>query len=310
MASGNKPAVELEVGGRKVRLSSPDKVYYPERGHTKLDVAQYYLAVSDGLVSALRERPTMLHRYPDGLAGEKVYQKRIPRGAPEWVETVELFFPRYSLTADELCVTEPAQVLWAVQMSTVEFHPWNVRRSDVDRPDEWRIDLDPGRASEFRQVRKVADAAHRLLDELGITGYPKTSGGSGIHVYVRIEPEWEFDDVRRAAHAFARELERRLPKDVTTAWWRKDRNPAAVFVDYNQNARDHTIAAAYSLRGVPGATVSAPFRWDELDAIEPAELNLATMPGRFAELGDLHAGIDDVAFRLDTLLEWADSMPN
>ncbi|GAB3812721.1 non-homologous end-joining DNA ligase [Tessaracoccus terricola] len=306
MPSAKKPAVELEVGGRTVRLSSPDKVYFPEPGHTKLDVAQYYLAVADGIVRALRERPTMLHRFPDGLAGEKVHQKRIPRGAPDWVETVELFFPRYELTADELCVTEPAQVLWAVQMSTVEFHPWNVRRADVDRPDEWRIDLDPGPAADFGRVRTVADAAHHLLDELGITGYPKTSGGSGLHVYVRIAPEWEFDDVRRAAHAFARELERRLPEDVTTAWWRKDRDPAAVFVDYNQNARDHTIAAAYSLRGVPGATVSAPIRWDELDAVEPAELNLASMPARFAELGDLHEGIDDEAFRLETLLEWAD----
>lgn len=305
MPSAKKPALELEVGGRTVRLSSPDKVYFPETGHTKLDVANYYLAVADGIVRALRERPTMLHRFPDGLAGEKVHQKRIPRGAPDWVETVELFFPRYELTADELCVTEAAQVLWAVQMSTVEFHPWNVRRADVDRPDEWRIDLDPGPKTDFAKVRAVAAAAHELLDELGITGYPKTSGGSGLHIYVRIAPEWEFDDVRRAALAFARELERRLPADVTTAWWRKDRDPAAVFVDYNQNARDHTIAAAYSLRGVPSATVSAPIRWDEVGSVEPGELNLATMPARFAELGDLHAHIDDESFRLDTLLEWA-----
>lgn len=298
--------MELEVGGRTVRLSSPDKVYFPEPGHTKLDVAHYYLAVADGIVRALRERPTMLHRYPDGLAGQKVHQKRIPAGAPAWVETVELFFPRYELTADELCVTEPAQVLWAVQMSTVEFHPWNVRRADVDRPDELRIDLDPGPKSDFRRVQKVADAAHHLLDELGITGYPKTSGGAGIHVYVRIAPEWEFADVRRAALAFARELQRRLPKDVTTAWWRKDRDPAAVFVDYNQNARDHTIAAAYSLRGRDRATVSTPFAWEELDSLEPGDFTLATVPERFAELGDLHAGIDDAAFRLDELLEWAE----
>lgn len=306
MPSAKQPALELEVGGRTVRLSSPDKVYFPEPGHTKADVANYYLAVADGIVRALRERPTMLHRFPDGLAGEKVHQKRLPRGAPEWVETVELFFPRYELTADELCVTEPAQVLWAVQMSTVEFHPWNVRRADVERPDEWRIDLDPGPDADFAKVRTVALAARELLDELGVTGYPKTSGGSGLHVYVRITPEWGFDEVRRGAHAFARELERRLPEDVTTAWWRKDRDPAAVFVDYNQNARDHTIAAAYSLRGVPGATVSAPIRWDEVDSVEPQELNLATMPARFAELGDLHEHIDDEAFRLDELLEWAD----
>lgn len=306
MPGAKQQAVELEVGGRTVRLSSPDKVYFPETGHTKLDVAQYYITVADGIVRALRERPTMLHRFPDGLAGEKVHQKRIPRGAPDWVETVELFFPRYKLTADELCVTEPAQVLWAVQMSTVEFHPWNVRRADVDRPDEWRIDLDPGPESNFAKVRKVAEAARELLGELDITGHPKTSGGSGLHIYVRIVPEWTFDDVRRAAHAFARELERRLPEEVTTAWWRKDRDPAAVFVDYNQNARDHTIAAAYSLRGVPEATVSAPIRWDEVDSVEPLELNLATMPARFAKLGDLHQHIDDAAFHLDALLEWAD----
>lgn len=302
----NKSAVELEAGGRTVRLSSPDKVYFPEPGFTKLDVAQYYLSVADGIVRALRERPTMLHRYPDGLAGEKVHQKRIPKGAPDWVETVELFFPRYSLTADELCVTEIAQVIWAVQMTTVEFHPWNVRRADVDRPDEWRIDLDPGPDATFDRVRKVAAAARELLDELKITGYPKTSGGNGIHVNVRIEPEWGFDDVRRAALAFARELERRLPEDVTTAWWRKDRDPAAVFVDYNQNARDHTMAAAYSLRGFKEATVSAPFRWDELPDVEPRELTLASVPKRFAESGDLHATIDDEAYRLDTLLEWAE----
>ena len=298
-------AVELEVGGRRVRLSSPSKVYFPARGYTKLDVAEYYLAVGDGIVRALRERPTMLHRYPDGLAGEKVHQKRIPKGAPDWVETVQLFFPRYSLTADELCVTEVAQVIWAVQMTTVEFHPWNVRRADVDRPDEWRIDLDPGPRATLERVRRVAAVVHELLDELKITGFPKTSGGNGIHVYVRIVPEWDFDDVRRAALAFAREVERRLPNDATTQWWRKDRDPAAVFIDYNQNARDHTMAAAYSLRGVPDATVSAPFAWSELPEISPREFTLATMPARFAELGDLHAAIDDQHFRLETLLEWA-----
>lgn len=298
-------AVELEVGGRRVRLSSPNKVYFPAHGHTKLNVAQYYLSVGDGIVRALRERPTMLHRYPDGLAGEKVHQKRIPKGAPDWVETVELFFPRYSLTADELCVTEVAQVIWAVQMTTIEFHPWNVRRADVDRPDEWRIDLDPGPRASFDRVRRVASVTRQVLDELQVTGYPKTSGGNGIHVYVRIVPEWGFEDVRRAALAFAREVERRLPQDVTTAWWRKDRDPAAVFIDYNQNARDHTMAAAYSLRGTRDATVSAPFTWPELDAIDPRDFTLTTMPSRFAELGDLHAGIDAQPFRLDTLLEWA-----
>ena len=298
-------AVELTVGTRTVRLSSPDRVYFPAHGWTKLDVAHYYLAVGDGILRALRERPTMLHRFPDGLAGPKVHQKRLPKGAPDWMETVELHFPRYGLTADELCPTELAQIIWAVQMSTVEFHPWNVRRADVDRPDEWRIDLDPGPEASFDAVRRTASVVRDLLAELGVTGYPKTSGGNGLHVYVRIVPEWGFADVRRAAWAFAREVERRRPDDVTTAWRRSERNPRHVIVDYNQNARDHTIAAAYSLRGVPDGTVSTPIAWDEVDAVDPRAFTLATVPARFAELGDLHGTIDDEAFRLDTLLEWA-----
>ncbi len=303
--AATKDAVELQVGERTVRLSSPDRVYFPDRGWTKLDVAQYYISVGEGILRALRERPTMLHRFPKGLAGKKVHQKRLPAGAPDWVETVELHFPRYDLTADELCPTEVAQIIWAVQMSTVEFHPWNVRRADVDRPDEWRIDLDPMPDADFSRVRRVAAAVHELLDELDITGYPKTSGGDGLHVYVRIAPEWEFADVRRATQAFAREVERRLPEDVTTAWWRKDRDPSAVFVDYNQNARDHTIACAYSLRGVPEGTVSTPISWEEVADVDPRDFTLATVPDRFEELGDLHAGIDDEVFRLETLLEWA-----
>lgn len=299
-------AIELPVGERTVRLSSPDRVYFPDHGWTKLDVARYYLAVGDGILRALRYRPTMLHRFPKGLAGAKVHQKRIPAGAPDWISTVELHFPRYGLTAAELCPTELAHIIWAVQMSTVEFHPWNVRRADVDRPDEWRIDLDPGPDATFDQVRRVAATCQELLDELKIAGYPKTSGGNGVHIYVRILPDWGFEDVRRAALAFAREVERRRPDDVTTAWWRKDRNPRHVFIDYNQNARDHTIAAAYSLRGNPAGTVSTPVTWGELDAVEPRDFTLATVPGRFAELGDLHAGLDDHTHRLDTLLEWAD----
>jgi DNA ligase D len=299
-------AVELEVGGRTVRLSSPDRVYFPDHGWTKLDVANYYIAVGDGIVRALRERPTMLHRFPKGLAGPKVHQKRLPAGAPEWVETVQLYFPRYGLTADELCVTEVAQVVWAVQMSTVEFHPWNSRRADTEKPDEWRIDLDPMPACGFDKVRRVAGVVHEVLDELEVVGYPKTSGGSGLHVYVRIVPEWGHKDVRRAALAFAREVERRLPDDVTTTWWRKDRPDDVVFVDYNQNARDHTIASAWSLRGVAAGTVSTPIVWDEVSDVEPQDFTLATVPARFARLGDLHATIDNVAHRLDTLLEWAD----
>jgi len=301
-----KAEIELEVGPRTVRLTNPDRVYFPAHGWTKLDLANYYLAVGDGIVRALRERPCMLHRFPEGLAGEKVHQKRLPGGAPPWVETVRLYFPRYGRTADELCVTELAAVIWAVQMSTVEFHPWNSRRADVERPDEWRIDLDPMPEAGFERVRRVAAVAKGVLDELGIVGFPKTSGGHGLHVYVRIEPEWGFGQVRRAALAFAREVERRAPDDVTTTWWRRDRDPRHVFVDFNQNARDHTIASAWSVRGVPDGTVSTPFNWSELDSIQPGELTLATVPARFAALGDPHAAIDDVAHRLDPLLEWAD----
>jgi DNA ligase D-like protein (predicted polymerase) len=222
------------------------------------------------------------------------------------METVKVFFPRFQRTADELCVTELAHVAWAVQMSTVEFHPWNSRRADTEKPDEWRIDLDPGDACDFATVKRVAAVAHEVLDELGAVGWPKTSGGSGLHVYVRIKPEHGFADVRRAALAFAREVERRAPQDVTTTWWRKDRDPAAVFVDYNQNARDHTIASAYSVRGTPLGVVSTPIAWDEVADVVPQDFTIATVPARYAELGDLHAGIDDAVFDISPLLEWAE----
>jgi DNA ligase D len=299
------PSVEIEVGERTVRISNPDRVYFPVTGATKLDVANYYLAVGPGIVNALRERPCMLHRFPKGVAGDKVHQKRVPGGAPPWLETVRIFFPRYGQHADELCVTELAQVIWAVQMSTVELHPWNSRRADVEKPDEWRIDLDPMPDCPPARVRTVAGIVHEVLDELGARGFPKTSGGRGLHVYVRIEPQFGFTDVRRAALAFAREVERRAPDVVTTTWWRKDRDPAALFVDYNQNARDHTMAAAYSLRGFPTATVSTPITWAEVDVVEPEDCTMATVPARFAELGDLHAGIDDAPFAIDGLLDWA-----
>jgi DNA ligase D len=301
------PAYEdLDVGDRTVRITNPQRVYFPALGATKLDLARYYLSVGDGIVRALRDRPCMLHRFPAGVTGEKVHQKRVPSGAPDWLQTVRVSFPRYGRHADELCVTELASVVWAVQMSTVEFHPWNSRRSDTERPDEWRIDLDPMPQCGFDTVRRVARMVQELLDELGAVGWPKTSGGRGLHIYVRIEPRWGFAEVRRAALAFAREVERRAPGDVTTTWWRKDRDPAKLFVDYNQNARDHTIASAYSVRGVPEATVSTPIAWDEIDTVDPRDLTIATVPARFAERGDLHAGIDDCAFSLQTLLDWAD----
>ena len=299
------PVAEVEVDDKVVRVSNPDRVYFPESGATKLDLVDYYLAVGDGIVNALFERPCMLHRFPKGLAGDKVHQKRLPAGAPPWVETVRLHFPRWNRTADELCVTELASVIWAVQMSTVEFHPWNSRRADTEKPDEWRIDLDPGPLCDFATVQRVAHVAHEVLDELGATGFPKTSGGKGMHVYVRIRPDHGFPDVRRAALAFAREVERRAPDEVTTTWWRKDRDPHALFVDYNQNARDHTIAAAYSVRGVPDARVSAPIRWDEVDDADPRDFTIFTMPARYVDLGDLHAEIDDHVFDIAPLLEWA-----
>ncbi|MBA2553994.1 MAG: ATP-dependent DNA ligase [Geodermatophilaceae bacterium] len=298
-------AVELEAAGRAVRISNPDRVYFPARGETKLDLARYYLAVGDGIVRALQNRPCMLHRFPEGVTGEKVHQKRLPRGAPDWVQTVRVDFPS-GRHADELCVTHVADVVWAVQMSTVEFHPWNSRRGHIEEPDEWRIDLDPMPQAGYDDVRRVAATVRELLAELGAVGWPKTSSGNGLHIYVRIEPHWEFPHVRRAAWAFAREVERRLPDLVDLTWWRKDRDPATVFVDYNQNARDHTIRAAYSVRGVPEALVSTPIEWDEIPDADPQDFTIRTVPDRFAKLGDLHAGIDDAAYSLQTLLEWAD----
>jgi DNA ligase D-like protein (predicted polymerase) len=298
--------IQLEVEGRTVSISNPGRVYFSERGETKLDLAHYYIAVGPGIVNALYHRPCMLHRFPDGVDGEKVHQKRLPSGAPPWIETVRLHFPRYNRYADELCVTHPADVVWAVQMSTVEFHPWNSRREDTESPDEWRIDLDPMPQAGYGDVRRVAGVVREVLAELGAVGYPKTSGGKGLHIYVRTPPEHTFGDVRRAALAFAREVERRSDGLVDLTWWRKDRDPASIFVDFNQNTRDHTIASAYSVRGTPAGIVSAPLRWEEVEDADPRDFTIATMPARFAALGDLHADIDDHPYPLATLLEWAE----
>jgi DNA ligase D len=298
------PFVEIEAGDRIVKVTNPDRVYFRARGETKLDLANYYLSVSDGIVRALRERPCMLHRYPEGVGGEKIYQKRLPKGAPDWVETVEVSFPS-GRTADELCVTEIGSVVWAVQMSTVEFHPWHTRRGEVEKPDELRIDLDPQPGTGLAEAKQAAAVVHETLDELGWVGWPKTSGNRGIHVYVRIEPAFGFKEVRRAALAFAREVERRIPEQVTTAWWKEERGEK-IFLDFNQNAKDRTIAAAYSVRGFDHGPVSAPVTWEELPDVETEDFTIATMPARFAELGDLHAGIDDVRVRIEPLLEWAD----
>jgi DNA ligase D len=297
------PFIELQVGARTVKITNPDRVYFPDTGATKLDLANYYLSVGDGIVRALAERPCMLHRFPDGTGGERIYQKRLPKGAPDWVQTVEVRFPS-GRTADELCVTELASVIWAVQMSTVEFHPWHSRRADTERPDELRIDLDPQPGTDFEDAKVVAVLVHELLAELGATGWPKTSGSRGIHIYLRIHPDYGFTQVRRAALAFAREVERRCPDLVTTKWWKEERGEQ-IFIDFNQNARDRTIASAYSIRASTGL-VSAPITWDELPDVRMQDFTMQTMPARFAELGDVHAGIDDDPFDIGELLEWSE----
>jgi DNA ligase D len=296
-------AIELEVGGRMVRLSSPDKVYFPERGFTKLDVARYFQAVGDGILRALRERPTTLERYPEGVTGESFYQKRAPRNLPEWIPTSRIAFPsgRY---ADEICPTETAAVVWAANLGCLTFHPWPVRRGDTNHPDELRIDLDPQPGTDYADAARAALELRAVLDELGMTGWPKTSGGRGLHVFVPIVPEWDFLQARRAVIAIGRELERRAPERVTTSWWKEERGER-IFVDYNQMARDRTMASAYSLRAGPDARVSAPLRWEEVSEARPEDFDLASMPGRFAAEGDVHAGMEDHAFRLDTVLEWA-----
>jgi DNA ligase D len=297
------PFTELEVENRTVKITNPDRVYFPATGATKLNLAEYYLAVGEGIVRALYERPCMLHRFPDGTGGERIYQKRLPKGAPDWVETVQVRFPS-GRTADELCVTELASVIWAVQMSSVEFHPWHSRRADTERPDELRIDLDPQPGTDFADAVRVAAVVRELLDELGAVGWPKTSGSRGLHIYLRIHPEHGFTQVRRAALAFAREVERRVPELVTTKWWKEERGEQ-IFIDYNQNARDRTIASAYSIRASTGL-VSAPITWDELPEVRMEDFTMATMPARFAELGDLHAGIDDTPFDISELLDWSE----
>ena len=310
-------AIVVDAGGRDLRVSNPDRVIFPETGSsgevTKLDIVTYYLAVADGIMRALERRPTTLERWPKGVhpgivlstrekgGGDAFYQKRIPRGAPDYVETAEIQFPS-GRTADEVCPTELAVVGWAAQMGTITFHPWPVRREDVDHPDELRIDLDPQPGTDFADAARVAAQARVLLEELGYTGFPKTSGGRGVHIYVRIEPRWTFTDVRHAAIAFGRELERRLPNEVTTKWWKEERGER-IFIDYNQNARDRTIASAYSVRAKPGAPVSAPLTWDEVSEVSPEEFSVLTMPRRFAAVGDRHAAIDDVSHSLQPLLD-------
>ncbi len=304
MAPVAAPHIEIEVDGHPVRVTNPDKVYFPAVGVTKREVVEHYVAVGEPIVRALRERPTYLQRFPEGIEGEQIYQKRFPRYAPEWVRTVQVTFPS-GRSADALCVTSAADVAWAANLGTITFHPWHARAADVDHPDELRIDLDPQPGTSFEDARRVAvEAVRPLLDELGYVGFPKTSGGRGVHVYVRVQPLWTFTEVRRAAIAFAREVERRSSGLVTTAWWKEQRGEA-VFVDYNQNARDRTIASAWSVRRTPVATVSTPVTWDELPDVSPDDFTVRSVAGRFAELGDPHAAIDDVHHSLEPLLEMA-----
>ncbi len=310
-------AVVVDAGGREVRVSNPNREIFPKTKRTapvsKLDIVEYYLAVDDGIMRALRDRPTTLERWPkgvhpgiklttrDGQKGDAFYQKRVPRGAPDYLETARIQFPS-GRHADEICPTEIAVVAWCGQMGTITFHPWPVRRDDVEHPDELRLDLDPQPGTDFEDAARIAGEARGLLADLGYVGFPKTSGGRGLHIYVRIEPRWSFTDVRHAAIAFGRELGRRMPGEVTTNWWKEERGER-VFVDYNQNARDRTIASPYSVRPKPGATVSAPLDWDELTDVAPEDFTVATMPKRFEEVGDRFEAIDEVHHSLEPLLE-------
>jgi DNA ligase D len=283
-------AIELQIGGRAVRVTNPDKVYFPDKGYRKVDVARYFEAVAPGTLRALRHRPTTLQRFVDGIGGEAFYQKRAPRDLPDWIPTARVSFPS-GRPADEMCPTEEAAVLWSVNRGCLTFHPWPVRAADTDHPDELRIDLDPQPGTNFSDAARAALQLRPLLEELGLRGWPKTSGGRGLHVFVPILPRWDFVEVRHAVNAIGRELERRMPDRVTTAWWKEERGER-IFVDFNQTARDRTIASAYSVRPFPNAPVSAPLDWDEVDQVRPDQFDITTMPARYAELGDVHAEMD------------------
>jgi bifunctional non-homologous end joining protein LigD len=298
-----QPAV-IDVCGHEVRVSNPGKPFFPEVGLTKIDLVNYYLECEHAVVRHLRERPTVMKRWVDGVAGEPFFQKRVPDGAPEWLQTATVTFPS-GRHARELVPNDAAHLVWGVNLGVIDWNPWPVRRADLDHPDELRVDLDPGPEIPFAEVRAVALCVREVLDEHGLRGFPKTSGSRGIHVYVRIEAEHGFEEVRRAALALAREVERRMPGRATSRWWKEERE--GVFIDYNQNARDRTVASAYSVRAVPDARVSCPLEWDEVADVEPAELTLATVPVRLRERGDPSASIDEHAGSLDGLLELAAS---
>ena len=296
----NPEAEIVVVGERQVSVSSPNKVLFPEKGHTKLDLVRYYLAVADRALRGAGGRPNVLVRYPNGVGGEFFYQKRAPENRPEWLEVTTLAFPS-GRTAEEVVPREPAALAYMANLACLELHPHPVRTDDLDHPDELRIDLDPVPGVAWSQIVEVAGVVHAVLDDFKLVGWPKTSGSRGIHVNIRIAPEWDFGAVRRCALAIAREVERRVPALATSKWWKEERH--GVFLDYNQNAKDRTVAAAYSVRARPDARVSAPVTWGELALCDPADFTLATMPRRFAELDDLHAGIDGAVCRLEALLD-------
>ena len=290
----------ISVAGREIAISNPRKILFPQAGHTKLDLARYYLAVADGALRGAGGRPNVLVRYPNGTGGEFFFQKRAPESRLPWIEVVTLSFPS-GRTAEEVVPRDAATLLWMANLACLELHPHPVRAEDLDHPDELRIDLDPVPGVEWPQIRDVAKIVRATLDDFGLLGWPKTSGSRGIHVYVRLERRWGFDEVRRAALAFAREVERRAPGLATSKWWKEERQ--GVFLDYNQNAKDRTVASAYSVRPTADARVSAPLTWDEIDDCNPADFTLATMPARFAQVGDRHAAIDDRACSIERLLE-------
>jgi bifunctional non-homologous end joining protein LigD len=293
----------LEVDGREVSISNPAKVFFPRTGHTKLDLVRYYLTVADGALRGVRGRPMALKRYVNGAEGEFFFQKRAPKSRPEWLDTVVLSFPS-GRTAEEVVVNHPSQLAWVINLGCIDLNPHPVRADDLDRPDELRVDLDPVRGVEWSQVREVALATQGTLEDFGLTGWPKTSGSRGFHIYCRIERRWGFTEVRRAAVALAREVERRVPELASSKWWKEERH--GVFLDYNQNAKDRTIASAYSLRPTPDARVSTTLSWDEVADVEPEAFTIDTVPERLATFGDPSEGIDDAAGSIEALLELAD----
>ncbi len=290
----------LQVGEREVTITNPAKVFFPETGYTKLDIVNYYLAVGEGALRGVYRRPTVLKRFVNGAAAEPFFQKRVPEKRPEWIGSAHVTFPS-GRSADLAVFDEIADLAWAANLGCLDLNPWPVREDDVDHPDELRVDLDPTPEATWEMVREAALLCNDVLRDLGLTGYPKTSGSRGIHINVRVERKWRFQDVRRCALAIGRETERRAPALMTTAWWKEERH--GVFFDYNQNARDRTVASAYSIRPKPDARVSTPLSWDEVPTVVAEAFTLATVPARYAAIGDPGAGIDDVSHSLDRVME-------